>query len=415
MNVSNTGVPSLPLPEEPGVGKAPEQKTTAATGETLAKINDDISTSVERNEAAFTKAYNSVTPDEPFVPVPFAGSSQGYSKGDPHDSGGRGNPWLVPNPVVYIQIQMLALYESMRQSNLVMAEYEITTMELNSAYAETAASLIIQAGEAEAKMAMLEGIAAGVAAGASMLALGVSGGSFGHSMTAGRDSVAAAKTKMQESQEELGNSNSTTPTSELDANTKSGQFEIAQRDHASKQKTLDGLKDQRAALENPSAGTSKPNAAQKAQQHKEIEALDKKIDAQKTEVSSAERVKDQKHEEFMNAQKAHANNHSEYVNKQQAQFTSFNNWTQMAGMANTFFSQFAAAGTKFASMEEITNKALAQATQQIVDALRENIKQSGQAASQTQQQTKEAMSSIIQNMDKMVDETTRAMTMGRGG
>ncbi|HRD55394.1 MAG TPA: flagellar export protein FliJ [Parachlamydiaceae bacterium] len=410
INVGSGGIPSLPLPGGQDAGYTEASQTNVTKNQTLPQIQDKITTSVQKNQVVFDKVNQAIHSDEPYMPVPFSGSSQASGgKGDP---GGRGNPWLVPNPVVYIQQQMLELYETLRQSNLVMAQYEITTMELNSAYAETAAALIMQAGQAEANMAKLEAIAAGIAAGASAIALGASAIGFGHGMTTGKNQMKASKSQMEESQARLGQEgDGAIP----DKNTKVAQFERAQADFSAKQTKLDDLKTERAALESPAAGTKKPtNAELKAQQDKAAQ-LDKQIDAKKDEVAAARKDMVMKQEELNIAQKEFGNYQSDFLQKQNTQFNMFNNITQMAGMLNTLLSQGAVAITKGMSVEEIMAKAQAQATQQIVDALRENIKQSGQAASQTQQQSKDAMNSLIQNLDKIVDENMRAMTMTRNG
>lgn len=412
MPIDNSmGGPGLPPPNSGELGPPPlDLRNSPVQG-----VSRPLNTIVDTNTTAaneLTQAHvDFIKSDNPGIVPP---SQQGRDElgrlggsGDGKDPGGRGNLWLGPNPVVYIQTQMLKLHEALRQSGLGLAKYENTTMSMNIAFAELSAALIMKAASAEAHMAMLEAVAAGVAAGASAAALGFSGAAFGKAHFSGGDKVKTAKMDMKNAEAEVGvpsNPSTNPPTA---ATGKHAAAEQAQADHIASQKKLDEMKSERAALEQ-SAGTS-PTGSDKAKMKK----MDAEIRDQREVVAQKKEARDLHETNLSNAQSDFQHARSVHQGLQQNQYAMFNNITQLVTLLNTFFSQAAVAATKGLSTQDILEKGMAQAYQQVVDALRENIKQSGQAASQTQQQGKEAMSALIQAIDKFVDETTRAMTMTR--
>ncbi len=411
------------MPIDNNMGPLLQPPTSGELGPPSLDVNSGSTQGVSKNVNAIVDTNTSAASDlsigsqafidqmNPLIEPPSQQGRDAFGKlggsGDGKDPGGQGNLWLGPNPVVYIQTQLLKLHEALRQSNLGLAKYENTTMSMNIAFAELSAALIMKAANSEAHMAMLEAVAAGVAAGASGMALGMSGAAFGKAHFSGGDKVKSAKDDMTKTEEDLGvpsNPNAIPPT---DATGKHIAAEKAQQEHIAAQKSLDEKKSERAALET-SAGTS-PTSSQKAQKKK----LDAEIRDQREVVAHKKEERDLHETNLSNAQSDFQHARSTHQGLQQNQYAMFNNITQLVTLLNTFFSQAAVAATKGLSTQDILNKGQAQAYQQVVDALRENIKQSGQAASQSQQQAKDAMGALIQAIDKFVDETTRAMTMGR--
>ncbi len=101
--------------------------------------------------------------ENPNLPTPPLTSVQINSALKPGDVAGRGNPFLGPIPFVQVQIALLELHSIMRVSNLAMAAFENSCMDLTMSLARTEADLIISAADKEAKMMIMEMVAAGFA------------------------------------------------------------------------------------------------------------------------------------------------------------------------------------------------------------------------------------------------------------
>lgn len=110
--------------------------------------------------------------ENPTLPTPPITSLEISSALKPGDKSARGNPFLAPIPFVQVAEALLELYSIMRVSNLGMAAYENSCMELSMSLARTEADLIISAADKEAKMAIMEAVGAGMALAGACVQLG---------------------------------------------------------------------------------------------------------------------------------------------------------------------------------------------------------------------------------------------------
>lgn len=419
------GAPGLPPPDigqDNPLDKPTETKPI--TGSTPGE-RDQIyhSQHVLDKAADLLEAYVAYLQGDNPTPVPpkkndkgAEGTGQTTGAKGPH---GSGNLFFGPNPMVRIQMALLKLYELMRQSNLAQAKYENTTMSLNIAFAKTAASLIIAAGNAEAHMALLEAIAAGVGAAASCASGALSVGAFGKAHYGGQEKIDAQQVKVKEAEAEVGTPSTKDPNNPnrtIEATGKTKEVEIAQAKYNEAHTSLTKAKAKRAELqaEQQSAGVSRQRTRKTAEREQKIQALNREIEDKQHEVGHLKTQLDSKQQELKVAQDHLQNERSKENSLVQNQYMNFNNITQIAGMFNTFLSQGAQAVTKGLSMSAIMDKAQAQAAQQIVDALRENIKLSGQTVSTSMQQMRDAMSALMNDL-KQESEMAHHVSLQRGG
>lgn len=409
--------PSLPTPFSDISSSQGNQAETAPAKveKAVAQMQDQISKLENFNEQI-----GKIIDQEVFhfegadSPVPQAPSQQGRDAlgrvggaGDSKDAAGRGNPWLTPNPLVAVQIAMMELYSIMRESNLGMAKYENTTMALTIQFAETAASLIIQSAEAEAHMAMLEAVAAGISMGASALSFGISAGSFAHSQISGGKAISQKETEIE--------------TQKPITDAKQKEYEAADAKYKPLKQEMDSLQEKKIKLQTElddlksgqsvSAGTKQRT---EAQVQTELNEVTKKIDTKKDLTASMEKERNIKFEEFKHSKEDLQRLEGELSSLKNNQFQTFNNITQMAGMLNQVFGQGAQAITKGLSISDIEEKGQAQARQQVVEALAQVIKQSGQSVDESQRQGRELMNSLIQALDK-VSEMMHKLTLSHNG
>jgi hypothetical protein len=216
-----------------------EPTTAAGTGEagktqqnpSVHKIQSD-----ELSKATEALVYSSSTLMDPNdarlpFPPPLARDVAGAAGGK--DPTGKGNPWLSPIPFVQITIAMLKFYETLRQSNLGMAQFENSTMKLVMSMAETQAKLVEHSADMESKMAMFEAAAGALAMAGATVGLGCA-------LKAHLDSAPAtdaAKANHSTAKNEQGTAATAHTKSQTELKTMQDSYKVKQNEHLEQTQT----------------------------------------------------------------------------------------------------------------------------------------------------------------------------------
>lgn len=394
---------------QPGVTEG-EKTETASPKDAAAKVARDINTHTDTYAKATDRLEISLSfPENPKIPVPSLRLEVKMAGKD--NPQGAGNPFLAPIPFVQVQAMMLELYETMRQSNLGMAAYENVTMSLNIEFAKTAAELIMTAAKAEANMAICEAVIAGAGMVGSAVGLGMSAKAQFRS----DQGTAAAKAKAEFETAKSYEQNLAKPNNEAKANLEVSQkrFEYQQ----AIENNSPNIETKKIELQNAEKAyqdlTGRPPVPLRPSETV-AGAPQSKIDRYKADFDAKQKTFDTSNKKFKEAEADTKNMKEKYKQAEREHGEYINQQTQLGSLISTFITQMTTTVAKSVSTHFIIEKGQAQALQQVVDALRENIKQSGQAASQTQQQTKDVMNSIIQAIKELNDQHVQASTMTRG-
>jgi len=316
----------------------------------------------------------------------------------------RGNPWFSGNPILAISTNMLAMFEALRQSKVDTLKLDVAMIAVTMDLAKSAAEVARAIGRNEAMMHTIEAVSAGINLGAACFSLG---------MSIGASKIASRGKKGQDLERAKGEQ----ATAESNLKTAEKKLEPFETTTATKKADLKAAQERASRLEtnDPSVGTD-PNTGKATRTEAQIKAQEEVASAQKSlddhladksyidakkEVADARKAVDDKSREVELLQKG--------IDKDEQSLR------ELATLTSHMAQHAATLGGSVAKIGLATEKGELHAQQQIIAAVQENSKRIQQSLQESWKSTSEAMQGLIQALQKIEDERSRAMQMTRGG